>query len=479
MTAVDINGTTLSSGDNVLVLFGTIASLDSATANRGYLQLPDGTTLYVDTTQLEKVGTSIAASIVAAAPSVAALVPLVPPGADGEPGEEGPPGQRGADGTPGATGPIGMPGGDGTDGEPGPPGQTGPAGPAGIGIRGSPGEDGADGADGRPGSQGNPGPVGPQGIRGMDGEPGEDAPSGPSLAYPFVTAGGGLEYPSWNRLQRSALAGDVTATAGSNTTAFRTMTALSVLGNAAGVSTNPGDIAATAASDGVLREQGSGLAFGTVKLGAIYVPSNELVVVEDFMFGTSQVWTYNVVPGASYPIAGSAGHPGVLRSDSSSTSGGGAGVYTASSFILEAGDVIEWVFYAANDAVGAIFRMGLSDATSGSADPANGVFCEYSKAVSANIRYRARKASVSTDNTSGTAFAFSAWKKVRISYDGTNATFEYGSSGGSYSTLGTIAAANLPTAAITPWFFVTQATAGAFTYADLDLLTFRKWNLGR
>lgn len=66
MTAVDINGTTLSSGDNVLVLFGTIASLDSATANRGYLQLPDGMTLYVDTERIEKIGSASIASAITA-----------------------------------------------------------------------------------------------------------------------------------------------------------------------------------------------------------------------------------------------------------------------------------------------------------------------------------------------------------------------------------------------------------------------------
>lgn len=413
-----------------------------------------------------------------------------------------------------------------------------------------------------------------------------------------LTVTGGVEFTGSTGIRRSALTGDITASAGSNTTSFRAMAALSVLGNTAGVSTNPGDIAAssssgavlresggalgfgtvasagiaadavtdaklrnsgalsvigrsanssgdpadisasaasdavlresgsalgfgtiatggiannavtdaklrqgaaltvigrsanstgnvadiaaTAAGDGILREQGSALAFGTIRLGAVFVPGNEVCFVDDFMSGVAQWFTFGTSGGATYATAGTSGHPGAVRVDSSSSSGGVAGLYLPSSMILASGDVLEWVFYAGNDATtGTVIRIGLSDGTSGSSDPANGVFIEYAKATSANVRYRARKASVSSDNTSGTAFAFSAWKKVRISYDGTNATFEYGTSGGSYSTLGTIAAANLPTAAITPYIMVTQATASAFTYVDADLCFLRKWNVAR
>lgn len=294
-----------------------------------------------------------------------------------------------------------------------------------------------------------------------------------------LTVTGGVEFTGSTGIRRSALTGDITASAGSNTTSFRAMAALSVLGNTAGVSTNPGDIAATAASDGVLREQGSALAFGTLRLGSVFVPGNEVCFADDFLTGIQTWFTFGSSGGASYAIAGTSGHPGAARVDSSSSSGGVAGLYLPSSMILASGDVLEWVFYAGNDATGTVMRIGLSDGTSGSADPANGVFIEYAKATSANVRYRARKASVSADNTSSTAFAFSAWKKVRISYDGTNATFEYGTSGGSYSTLGTIAAASLPTAAITPYIMVTQASAGAYTYLDADLCFLRKWNVAR
>lgn len=220
------------------------------------------------------------------------------------------------------------------------------------------------------------------------------------------------------------------------------------------------------------------MVFSTVRLGEIYVPTNEVCDPFEFLDGVARVTPYGT-SGWAYAIDGTSGHPGQIRVDSSSTSGGSAGFYSPSSLILAAGFSIEFVFYVGNDATGTIVRFGLSDSTSGTADPTNGVFFEYSKAVSANIRYRARKASVSTETTTGTAFALSAWKKGRITYDGTNATFEYGTSGGSYSKLGTIAAANLPTAAIHPWFFVTQASAGAYTYADVDFMWPRMWGLAR
>lgn len=81
-----------------------------------------------------------------------------------------------------------------------------------------------------------------------------------------LTASGGVEI-SGTAVQRSALTGDVTASAGSNTTSFRPMAALSVLGNTTGLATNPSDIAAS--TDSVLRESGGVLGFGTVATGGL------------------------------------------------------------------------------------------------------------------------------------------------------------------------------------------------------------------
>lgn len=74
MTAVDINGATLVDGDSVLVLYGTVAKIDTSTDNRAYLALPDGTTLYVDTKRLEKITTSISTEIAAAGPAASGAV---------------------------------------------------------------------------------------------------------------------------------------------------------------------------------------------------------------------------------------------------------------------------------------------------------------------------------------------------------------------------------------------------------------------
>ena len=88
-----------------------------------------------------------------------------------------------------------------------------------------------------------------------------------------ITVGGGLEFTGSGGIQRSALTGDVTASAGSNATTIgaarvtsamlRNSAALSVIGNATNASATPADIAA--ANDGeVLRRSGTAVGFGTV-----------------------------------------------------------------------------------------------------------------------------------------------------------------------------------------------------------------------
>lgn len=92
-----------------------------------------------------------------------------------------------------------------------------------------------------------------------------------------LTVSGGLEFTGTG-IQRSALTGDVTATAGSNATTIaadavtdtklRNSAALSVIGRGANSTGDPADIAA--GSDGyVLRRSGTTLAFGQIAAGAI------------------------------------------------------------------------------------------------------------------------------------------------------------------------------------------------------------------
>jgi hypothetical protein len=93
-----------------------------------------------------------------------------------------------------------------------------------------------------------------------------------------LTVGGGLEFTGSGGIQRSALTGDVTASAGSGATTIandavtdaklRNSAALSVIGRSANSTGDPADIAA--ANDGeVLRRSGTTLGFGTVATAGI------------------------------------------------------------------------------------------------------------------------------------------------------------------------------------------------------------------
>jgi hypothetical protein len=94
-----------------------------------------------------------------------------------------------------------------------------------------------------------------------------------------LTVGGGLEFTGTGGIQRSALTGDVTASAGSGTTAIasnavtnamiRDSGALSVIGRSANSTGDPADISASAASDAVLRESGSTIGWGTIATAGI------------------------------------------------------------------------------------------------------------------------------------------------------------------------------------------------------------------
>jgi hypothetical protein len=78
---------------------------------------------------------------------------------------------------------------------------------------------------------------------------------------------GGLEFTGTG-IQRSALTGAVTAAAGSNDTAFRDLSACSVLGRTSNTAGTPDDIAA--ASNGqYLRRTGDALAFGAIADGDV------------------------------------------------------------------------------------------------------------------------------------------------------------------------------------------------------------------
>ena len=102
-----------------------------------------------------------------------------------------------------------------------------------------------------------------------------------------LTVGGGLEFTGAGGIQRSALTGDVAASAGSNTTTiaanavsnakFRQSAGLSVVGRSANTTGDVADI--TAASDGqALRRSGTTIGFGAIDLSnssAVTVPGSD------------------------------------------------------------------------------------------------------------------------------------------------------------------------------------------------------------
>ena len=204
-----------------------------------------------------------------------------------------------------------------------------------------------------------------------------------------------------------------------------------------------------------------------------WVPSTESVLFLDWHGGTNPWSSNNGVGGASYSTPGSAGHPGVWRVSSGASSGGYSTTYDSTGCMtLAAGLTWETLVYLSGDAVGAKVRIGLSDGVA-VADPSNGVFFEYAKDIGANWRIRSGKAGVYTTTTSGTAVGFGAWKKLKITFNGTTIEFFLGG-----VSLGTITT-NIPTAVMAQSYFATQATAGAYTSVDVDYTFLRQTGLAR
>lgn len=250
-------------------------------------------------------------------------------------------------------------------------------------------------------------------------------------------------------------------------------TALSVIGRSGGTNGAVADIAATAAGDGVMRESGGTIGWGQIQLGKAWLPSDECVYHEEFMTNTLTWAQASGSGGGAFSTTATSGHPGIMRCGAGGTSGGYVGIYSTTGAIVFAGTLTwEGLVYITNDATGAKVRCGFADGYV-VADPANGVFFEYAKASSANWRIRTANASTYTTTTSGTAVTFNAWVKLKITFDGTTATFYVNG-----SSIGTITT-NLPTAVVAPSFFVTHSTLNAYTTVDVDYSFLRMSSLAR
>lgn len=215
----------------------------------------------------------------------------------------------------------------------------------------------------------------------------------------------------------------------------------------------------------------------------VYTPpspavTGDLYYREDFLTANIGGWTQSSASGgASYATPDpTVNNPGIMRVSGGGTSGGSSCAYPFGSCMrLVAGTTWEAVVAPRFDATtGTVLRLGISSLTTGTSEPANGVFFEYRKDTSANWRIRSGSSSTYTTTTSSTAVAFGSFLKFRITYDGTTLTFSVNG-----VSLGTITT-NIPTAAtMHPFFFATHATAAAFTLMDVDLVTVHQTGLSR
>lgn len=216
-------------------------------------------------------------------------------------------------------------------------------------------------------------------------------------------------------------------------------------------------------ADGAIRIYSDGPPDPTDFVSAL---TSQFVYIEDFPFSVAG-WTSHVVSsGAAYVPAAAviATNPGVIRVDGGGTSGGACCFRAPATTLIVSGNwSIEMIVKPGADSTGAVIRAGVSTLTTGTSDPVNGLFFDYTKSSSANWRIRARKASADVTTTSSTAVVFNTYCKLRITFDGTTATFFVNG-----SSIGTIAAIDLPVVAVHPFFFVTHATASGFTHIDVD-----------
>ena len=190
--------------------------------------------------------------------------------------------------------------------------------------------------------------------------------------------------------------------------------------------------------------------------------SSTMVWVDDFMESTTKWYQWNASGGGVYNTTSSSGHPGVERVSSGGGAAGAAGMTSAIGCITpQSGITFEATLSIGAVAAGSTYRIGLTDMSTGTADPANAIMLEFVKDTSANWRYRATKASTTSTNTSSTAVT-TGWHRFKITYAGGTATFYVDG-----TSLGTISSSTyLPTAAVSPTFF---ATCSAASYAWLDV----------
>lgn len=256
-------------------------------------------------------------------------------------------------------------------------------------------------------------------------------------------------------------------------------TACSLLGRSANSSGVYADISVGTDRFHVVRRS-SALAAEELNLSNTWDPREEYFRVWDFD-DSQMLWNQGGSSGAAYLGGGSATNPGLLRVDSSGTSGGYSIAWNETTFFALPLKALSLLFLVQtnNDSTNAEFLIGISDKITGTGDPTNGLYFLYQRATSANWICRARAAgshSGSTTTTS-TAVTFGSTPFTRFEIEGNAAgtSFDFKIGGTTVATHTT----NIPTAQMHLTLMAKNGAPSTFTYLDCDLVRLRIKGLAR
>jgi len=300
---------------------------------------------------------------------------------------------------------------------------------------------------------------------------------------------GGLEFSGSGGIRRSALTGDVTASAGSNST---------TLANAGPGATGPIGAATTVPivtidAKGRVTALSSTTITGTVPSAHASTHAaaagSDPLKHRDVWYYRGQAhdscefidianWTQNSGSGGGAYVNYSTycgqdvDHPGVVRVDTGTTSGGYCHIYRSLySHLLGSGWTFEALIQLRNDATGFVARIGWGDGTA-AADHTDGAYFEYDKATSANWRIVTASNTTRNKQTTSTAVTFSTWVRLKIVWNSATDVQFYvnGTSVGS-STSGTGGTGTWATGSgrdCGVQFYAKNGSAGSFSCLDVD-----------
>lgn len=272
--------------------------------------------------------------------------------------------------------------------------------------------------------------------------------------------------------------------------------ACSVIGRSANSTGDPADISA-ASDNQILVRRSSALAFGALVAADIPAHASTHAAAagsdplkhRDVWYYRGQAhdscdfidianWTQNSGSGGGAYVNNSTycgqdvDHPGVVRVDTGTTSGGYCHIYRSLySHLLGSGWTFEALIQLRNDATGFVARIGWGDGTA-AADHTDGAYFEYDKATSANWRIVTASNTTRNKQTTSTAVTFSTWIRLKIVWNSATDVQFYvnGTSVGS-STSGTGGTGTWATGSgrdCGVQFYAKNGSAGSFSCLDVD-----------